>query len=123
MMTGGGSVSWSGRLRRCGAYATGFPDCETHSVLSRTSWMAMAPGTVLMVTVGGSVRNGTFSLKPHAGGANGSAFGSARNLEARAMPNNTRHEGLSRAISMMGPTGTFATPARIESYRASHLPP
>src|SRR2546425_3416536 len=48
MMTGGGSVSWSGRLRRCGAYATGLPDCETHSVLSRTSWMAIAPGTVLI---------------------------------------------------------------------------
>src|SRR5213594_306523 len=84
MMTGGGSISCSGLFRRCGAYATGLPDCETHSVLSRTSWMAIAPGTVLMVTVGGSVRNGTFSLKPHAGGANGSALRSAGTLEASA---------------------------------------
>jgi len=85
--------------------------------------MAMAPGTVLMVTVGGSVRNGTFSLKPHAGGANGSALRSAGTLEASAMPTNTRNEGLSRAISMMGPPGTFGTPARMESSRASNFTP
>ena len=27
----------SGVLRRCGAYATGLPDCDTHSVCSITS--------------------------------------------------------------------------------------
>jgi len=48
MMTGLACMPSSGLFRICGAYATGLPACETHSVFSITSWMAVAPGTVLM---------------------------------------------------------------------------
>ena len=86
-----------------------------------TSWMAIAPGTVLIT--GGRFSNGMFSLKPHAGGANGGALRSDGTREASARATNTRKEGLSRAISTMGPPGTLGTPARTESSSARNFTP
>ena len=53
---------FAGRLKgltRCGAYATGLPACDAHSVRSSSSWIADAPGTVS--TSGGRFRSGMFS--------------------------------------------------------------
>src|SRR5262249_57467163 len=38
----------SGAFRRCGAYASGSGAMIAHSWFSRTSWIAIAPGTVLI---------------------------------------------------------------------------
>ena len=55
----------SGSARRCGAYATGFPACDAHSVHSSSCWIADAPGTVS--TSGGRFRSGMFSLNASPG--------------------------------------------------------
>ena len=46
-ITGLAALPCSGCLRMNGAYVTGLPDCDTHSVRSNTSAIAIAPGHVV----------------------------------------------------------------------------
>jgi len=97
------------------------PDCETHSPASKASWISIAPVTVFVT--GGRSRSGMFSLKPHAGGTSAPALSSDGTREASENPTSARNAGLKRAISMIAPPGTFATPARMESSRARSFTP
>src|SRR5436309_2636904 len=126
MMIGFASIPSSGLMRKCGAYATGLPDCETHSTPSSTSWMRTAPGTVLVT--GGWFRSGMFSLncgKKNGGVAIGIRGRLSRAGTRKANENATRarKDGLRRAISMIAPPGTLATPARTLGSTARNIVP
>src|SRR5215813_15325008 len=99
-------TSLSGALRRWGAYATGLPDCETHSVLSMNAWMALAPATVSIS--GGSFRKGMFSLK--CGGPTGTP-------SIEVSPGGLISDGLRAARALAMTTGRFAGPSRLYSTK------
>src|SRR2546430_8710400 len=126
MMIGFASIPSSGLMRRCGAYATGLPDWETHSIPSSTSWIATAPGTVLVT--GGWFRSGMFSLncgKKNGGVAIGIRGRVSRAGTRKASENATRarKDGLRRAVSMTAPPGTVGTPARVVGSTARNIVP
>ena len=106
----------SGLIRMCGVYAFGLPDCDTHSVSSMTCWIALAPGT--MSTSRGRLRSGMFSVKPNEPPLR--SEGVRAPSESATRP---RNDGDRRAISMMGPPGTFRTPARMSGSTPSRMPP
>ena len=91
----------SGSARRCGAYAAGFPDCVTHSVLSITVWIAPAG----RVDHRGQVPERDVLVEAPEQERERAACGRAR------LPTTSGRKPPSRATSMIEPPATFGTPA------------
>ena len=93
--------------RRCGAYAAGLPACCAHSLFSISAWIGRRARH--RVDDRRQIPQRHVLVELERGRAGSRATASARRGRARRAAG-TR--GTSRAISMIGPPGTFGTPAR-----------
>src|SRR3954451_10460502 len=102
-----------------GAYAAGLPVCCAQMLHSRNCWIASWSGVAVTY---GRLRSGLFSVK-FVNDALGTALYSDGECVSSAIPTSGRNDGLSRAISDIGPPGTFGTPARTSGSRPSSCTP